>query len=391
METIFWISLLFLLFIYIGYGIIILLINKLINSNNNKQSQTNELPDIAVLIAAYNEEDIISEKLINTLSLNYPQDKLKIYVISDGSNDKTNEIVNAFKNVNLLWQSDRKGKTAAINRAMPHIKEAITVFTDANVMVNPDALLEIAKHYQNEKIGGVSGEKRVNSNEATSAAATEGIYWKYESFLKNQDAQLSSLVGAAGELFSIRTKLFTALPIDTLLDDFMISMNIIKKGYKIAYEPNAFASENPSLNINEEYKRKVRISAGGLQSVLRLLDILNPFRFGILSFQYFFHRFSRWIISPILIILAFLTNMYLLEYSFIYTAIFLIQVLFHFAAIAGWFFERKHIRIKLLFIPYYFDFMHYCIIAGWLKYLTGNQNAAWQKATRYNNNSYNSL
>ena len=383
MEIIFWISITIIAFIYVGYGLVIWLINKLFFIKKENKSSMEELPEVAVLIAAYNEVSIIKEKLKNTLSLNYPKDKIKIYVIGDGSNDGTNEVVNSFPQVKLLWQVQRKGKTAAINRAMPFIKEPITIFTDANVMLNENALKEMVKHYADNKIGGVSGEKRVISVESASAAVTEGLYWKYESFLKNEDAKLNSLIGAAGELFSIRTDLFVSLPEDTLLDDFMISMNIIRKGFKIAYEPNAYASETPSLNIKEEYKRKVRISAGGLQSVLRLADFVNPFRYGLMSLQYIFHRFSRWIVTPVLIPLALVSNILIAGHSSLYSSILFLQIIFHLAGLLGWYFESKKIRIKILFIPYYFNFMHYCIIAGWIKYLMGNQNASWDKATRY--------
>lgn len=165
MEIIFWISILFIAFVYAGYGVVIWLANKMLGSKKTSLYAINELPEIAVLIAAYNEEDIIKAKLNNTLSLNYPKEKLKVYVISDGSNDATNEIVKSFANVELLFEQRRKGKTAAINRVMPFINEPVTVFTDANVMLNADALLEMVKHYADEKIGGISGEKELLQQE----------------------------------------------------------------------------------------------------------------------------------------------------------------------------------------------------------------------------------
>ena len=164
---------------------------------------------------------------------------------------------------------------------------------------------------------------------------------------------------------------------------FTISMNIIKQGYTIAYEPNAYASESPSLNIHEEYKRKVRIGAGGLQSVLRFPEFLNPFQYGVVSFQYIFHRFSRWIISPLLIPVVYISNGYLINGSNFYLFFFIAQTLFHLASISGWFFESKNTRFKLLYIPFYFNFMHYCILAGWVKLITGKQKVTWQKATRF--------
>ena len=322
-ALIFWFSLSMLAFVYVFYGLFIWLFNKLFRSKSLTTTNDSELPEVAFLIAAYNEEDVIREKILNTMALSYPAEKLFIYVISDGSNDNTNAIIKENENVKLLWSPQRKGKTAAINRALPFISQPITIFSDANVMVNSNAIKEIIKHYASPLIGGVSGEKRVDISETKNASSTEGIYWKYESFLKKEDAKLNSLVGAAGELFSIRTNLFIPIPEDTLLDDFTISMNIIQQGYKIAYEPNAYASENPSLNINEEYKRKVRIGAGGLQSVTRSLQFLNPFRYGLLTFQYFFHRFSRWIISPILIPLVFIANGFLIAQSNLYLFIFI--------------------------------------------------------------------
>ena len=382
MEILFWISTLTLVFVYAGYGMILWIANKFNSKVNTTKLQDNELPAVAILIAAYNEEEILDEKLKNTFNLDYPKELLKVYIVSDGSTDRTNEIAGNYNSVSLLTQIARKGKTAAINRAMPFIKEPITVFTDANVMLNRDALKELIKHYSDEKTGGVSGEKRVLEKTDAAAAATEGLYWKYESFLKNQDAQLSSLIGAAGELFSIRTHLFKEVPEDTLLDDFMISMNILRQGFRLAYEPKAFATENPSLNTAEELKRKVRIGAGGLQSVLRLTDFLNPFRYGLKSLQYFFHRFSRWIVTPAMIPLALLSNIMIAEEGTIYTILLAAQLLFHSAALVGWMAERKNVRIKFFFVPYYFDFMHYCIIAGWIKYFSGKQQAAWNKAIR---------
>lgn len=385
MELLFWISIITIAFVYIGYGILIKMLNLTLDFKKKKYIQLTNLPDVALIIAAYNEQEIINDKIINSLSINYPKNLLKIYVVSDGSNDATNEIVRKHPFVKLIWQSERSGKTAAINRAMQFVTEKVTVFTDANVMLNANAILNLVKHYAHEKIGGVSGEKRVLSPKNGASASTEGLYWKYESFLKNEDAKLSSLVGAAGELFSIRTDLFKPLPNDTLLDDFMISLNIIRKGYFIAYEPNAFAIENPSSNLIEEYKRKVRISAGGLQSIIRSFEILNPFRYGILSFQYFFHRFSRWILTPILIPIAFISNIVLatqIPHNNLYVAFLFSQIIFHLAGVVGWSLEKRNIRIKLLFIPFYFDFMHYCIIVGWFKYISGNQKVTWEKATR---------
>jgi biofilm PGA synthesis N-glycosyltransferase PgaC len=180
-------------------------------------------------------------------------------------------------------------------------------------MLCADAVRLIVNRYADEKVGGVSGEKVVMSDARAGAASAEGAYWKYESWLKKEDAKLYSLVGAAGELFSIRTKLFKPVEEDTLLDDFMISMDIVRQGYKIDYEPKAFASETPSFNIEEEQVRKVRIAAGGIQSIIRNADLCNPFVYGIVSLQFLIHRVSRWTVTPAMIVAAFISNLFLLN------------------------------------------------------------------------------
>ena len=385
-KIVLWISLGGLAGIYAGYGIVIVLLNAFKSKTPQLAISEELLPEVAILIAAFNEEEIIGTKIENALALNYPAEKLKLYVVSDGSSDNTNQIVSAYQNVNLLFQQARRGKSAAINRAMPFITQPITIFTDANVMISKDAVRAIVNHYANPKVGGVSGEKVVMHDERATAASTEGLYWKYESFLKKQDAILYSIAGAAGEMFSIRTSLFETLPEDTLLDDFTLAMDIIRKGCQVKYEPSALACENPSLNIDEEYKRKVRIAAGGMQTIIRNLDILNPLHYGIFSFQFLIHRVSRWTIAPVFIIAAFLSNLFLVAESSVYTELFMAQLVFHLSALTGWYLSNRQIKIKALHVPFYFEFMHYCVVMGWIRYFKGTQQATWQKSTRL---SYN--
>lgn len=384
MTWILWISICLLIFIYIGYGLIIWVCNKIKGNDVLPALQDDVLPEVAVVIAAYNEADIIHDKLMNTFSLDYPADKLTVYLVCDGSNDNTMQIAKSFEHIHILWQPIRKGKSAAINRVMQYIEEPVTIFTDANVMLNNAALRTLVSHYADPRTGGVSGEKRVCEAGITSAAATEGLYWKYESFVKLQEANLHSLAGAAGELFSIRTHLFKPLPEETILDDFMISMNVIRQGYRIGYEPQAFAMETPSIDIIEESKRKIRIAAGGVQSILWLWDLCNPFRYGLFAFQYMFHRMARWVLTPVLLVSALISNALLLTGPLIYRVIFVLQLLFHLASLLGWLLERKKLRFKPFFIPFYFNFMHVCVIAGWIRYLKGNQSGAWEKALRVN-------
>ena len=247
-------------------------------------------------------------------------------------------------------------------------------------MLNKEAIHEIVRQFSNPKVGCVAGEKRVETKTAQGATAGEGIYWKYESALKALDFRLYSAVGAAGELFAVRTELFEQMPSDTLLDDFILSLRIAQKGYKIAYCKEAYATETASLNMKEEEKRKIRIAAGGLQSVWRLRSLFNIFRYGILSFQFVS---LRWTITPIILFLLIPLNIFLAcKGEFTYILLLLLQVAFYMMAYAGYIMEQKNVRNKLFFIPYYFSFMNINVIRGFF-YLAGNKgNGAWAKAKR---------
>jgi cellulose synthase/poly-beta-1,6-N-acetylglucosamine synthase-like glycosyltransferase len=268
---------------------------------------------------------------------------------------------------------------------MQEVKTDIVVFTDANTMVNKQALLLMSRHYSDPTVGAIAGEKRVHIEETADATAGEGFYWKYESKLKKWDSELYSVVGAAGELFSIRTDLYEPVEPDTILDDFMISMNIARKGYRIIYEPEAYAMEKASADTAEELKRKIRISAGGVQSTLRLKSLLLPFKQPVLTFEYISHRILRWVLTPYLMILVFILNIFFVVnvgwlglYGFILAA----QILFYGSALLGRILEAKQMKIKIFFIPYYFCLMNYAVIAGMFRYLFGEQSVLWEKAKR---------
>jgi len=349
----------------------------------------NDLPNCTLLIAAYNEENFISEKISNTLALEYPEGKLEIIFITDGSSDRTPEILKEYPEIKLLHQQERKGKVAAMHRAMEYVNTEIVIFTDANTLLNKDALIKISRHYADDKVGAVAGEKRVHFDEkADAGAAGEGFYWKYESLLKKWDSELYSTIGAAGELFSVRRNLYSAVPEDTILDDFMISMRIAEKGYRIVYEPEAFAMETASENISEELKRKVRIAAGGIQSIVRLKALLNIFRYGMLSFQYISHRVLRWTITPVLLIIIFIVNILVCIQNpeVIYRLLLSGQVLFYLLSLLGMEFEKKELRFKIFFVPYYFCVMNYAALVGLKRYLGNQQSAVWEKANRKNSN-----
>jgi biofilm PGA synthesis N-glycosyltransferase PgaC len=382
-ETLFWLLLGISFYAYIGYGILVWIFVKLKYLFSSKKAFKNtHLPDVTLLIAAYNEQDFIIEKIKNSFALNYPKDKLSLVFVTDGSTDKTPEMIAQYADIQLFHQEGRSGKMAAINRVMPFIKSPITVFSDANAMLNEEAIQEIVKHFSNPKVAVVAGEKRIIKHTGKTAEVGEGIYWKYESFLKKLDSELYSAVGAAGELYAIRTEHFEELESDTLLDDFVLSLRICQKGYITAYEPMAFATETASLNSQEELKRKIRICAGGFQSIFRLKGLLNPLVHGWLSFQYVSHRVLRWLIVPFALIILFFLNIALLPENSIYQFAFLFQIIFYSMALMGFYYEKVGKKVKVLYVPYYFSLMNYSALAGFRRFLSNQQKVVWEKAIR---------
>lgn len=393
-EIIFWIALFIVFYTYLGYGIVLYLLVKLkelfVKPIKRKLPEDSTLPEVTLFITAFNEEEVVDEKMKNSLELDYPEDKLHIVWVTDGSNDGTNEQLRTRweGKATVLFQPERQGKTAAMNRGMKLVNTPIVVFTDANTMVNQEAIREIVLAFEDTRVGCVAGEKRIAVQTRDGAAAGgEGIYWKYESTLKSLDARLYSAVGAAGELFAVRRELFEEMEQDTLLDDFILSLRIAMQGHTIAYCTEAYAIESGSADMHEEEKRKVRIAAGGLQSVWRLRALLNPLRYGVFCFQYISHRVLRWSLTPVLLFLLFPLNIILIFTSntpLLYAVIWLLQALFYFMASWGHYLSAKHIKNKILFVPYYFLFMNINVVRGfnYLRKRRGQAGGAWEKARR---------
>lgn len=388
MILFFWLSIFVIFYAFVGYGIVLFFLVKvrqlLVGKRSISSGTFASLPTCTLIVAAYNEEDFITEKIKNTLALNYPEEKISFLFITDGSTDKTAEIISRYPAIKLMHSVNRLGKIAAVQRAVAAVTTEVMVFTDANTFLNADALVKLCCHYADPEVGAVAGEKRVHIDDKSDATAGEGFYWKYESKLKTWDSELNSVVGAAGELFSVKTALYESVHPNAIIDDFMISMLIAKKGYRIVYEPEAYATETSSANIKEELKRKIRIAAGGLQSIIWLKSLLLPFKQPLLSFQYISHRVLRWTVVPFLMIIALILNILIVAktHLLLYQLIFVAQIMFYVAAFLGWLLEKQQIKIKALFIPYYFGVMNYAVIAGIFRYLFGEQSAAWEKSKR---------
>ena len=385
MKILLWVSLFIVFYAYAGYTLIALLLTWIKEKRKIAAPGEGTLLPVTLVIAAYNEKICIEEKIRNCLELDYPENALKIIIISDGSSDGTAGIVGRYSRILHLHENKREGKVAAIDRAIKFVETPVVIFTDANTFLNPGAVKNIVRHYNDPKTGGVAGEKRVRrEGDQDLSGAGEGLYWKYESLLKKIDADCYSVVGAAGELFSVRTALYVNPGTDVILDDFLISLDICRKGYRVAYEPDAYAVEGPSASMKEEQKRKVRISAGAFQAMLRMADLMNLFRYPKLGFLYLSHRVFRWTICPLLLPLILALNSWLVwkNAGTIYTVLLTGQLLFYGLAGLGALLALRKIVFKPAHLAYYFLFINISLYLGFVRFLKGNQSVLWEKAKR---------
>ncbi len=400
LQIIFWVSVAVVVYAYVGYGLLLyalIWLKRRFSGLAQQPSATDEWPPVAFVVCAYNEADWIVSKIANSISLDYPKHLIEFYFVTDGSNDQTPDLVRAYPfppdvRWQLLHQPERRGKIAAFQRAMAQLlhppegrsKPAVVISTDANTEVNTGAIRELVRHFADPQTGAVAGEKRISMGDKDAAnSAGEGIYWRYESLLKKWDAELWSVVGAAGELFAFRTEAYEHVPTDTIIEDFYLTLRIAQRGYRVQYAPEAYAVETSSTSVTEELKRKVRIAAGGLQAIVRLAPLLNPFRYGVLSFQYISHRVLRWTLAPALLPIILIANILLaMQGSWFYQLILGAQMLFYTAAFAGLRLERRQIKVKALFVPYYFCVMNYAVYAGFWRFIRGRQSVLWERAAR---------
>ena len=391
LQIIFWILLLIVFYTYIGYGILLFLIvriRRLTGRRTKKSFETHYEPEVTLFITAYNEKDYVEAKVRNTFELEYPAGKLHIIWITDGSDDGTPEMLSKYNGITVLHLPGRNGKIGAMNRGMKFVTTPLVIFSDANTMLGRESVRRIVTLFRDPLVGCVSGEKRIMARDRDSAAGSgEGLYWKYESALKKLDAELYSVVGAAGELFAIRTNLYREVEHDTILDDFIISLRVASEGYTIQYDPGAYAIEHASADVTEELKRKIRISAGGIQAVIRLRKLFNIFRYRWLTFQYVSHRVLRWTLTPLCLLMLIPLGVILAlaetqTGSGIYSYLFWLQAVFYISALLGWYLENRLIRIKILFVPYYFFIMNLSVFLGIRRYITNNQPVNWERAKR---------
>ena len=390
LKILFWLCLFIVFYTYIGDGLllyVILSVRRIVWGKRRESAVGSdaELPPMTLMICAYNEEEIVREKMENIRQLDYPREKLCIMWVTDGSDDHSNDLLREYPEVTLVYSPERRGKAAAMQHGLRENKAPFVIFTDANTMLNANAIREIARLFMEENVGCVSGEKRVASRvEGQAAAEGEGLYWKYESTLKRWDSELYSAMGAAGELFAVRMSDYREAPSNALLDDFMMSMLILADGHRIAYTSEAYAMEYGSANMAEESKRKRRIAAGGQQSIWWLRRLMNPLRYPVVSFQFISHRVLRWSLTPFCLLAIIPLNIILAAstHALVYWVILAMQLLFYAAAAGGWIAARLGRKSKLLNVPYYFLFMNINVFRGIAYLRTHRHSGTWEKAKR---------
>lgn len=391
LKILFWVCAALVFYTYLGYGLVLYALVKakrMVCGRTVKPqlpADEGQLPTMTLMICAYNEEDVIAEKMENIRRLKYPRERLCVMWVTDGSTDRSNEMLRSYADVTLVYSPERRGKAAAMQHGLRENTAEIVVFTDANTMLNDAALMEIAREFMGKDVSCVSGEKRVSArHDGQTAAEGEGLYWKYESTLKRWDSELYSAMGAAGELFAVRMEHYREAPSNALLDDFMMSMLIVKDGHRIAYTSDAYAEEYGSASLAEESKRKRRIAAGGLQSIWWLRSLMNPFRHPKVAFQFVSHRVLRWSITPFALLALIPLNvaLVLMSAGWVYTTAWVLQIAFYAAALSGWYLASHGRKNKLLYVPYYFLFMNLNVFLGIRYLMTHNTSGTWEKAKR---------
>lgn len=391
-ALLFWVSLGGIFYTYFGYPILIFLLAKL--SHKPEAYQTYK-PSVTLLIAAYNEETVIEAKIKNSLTINYPKDLLQILVVTDGSADKTPEIAKRYTpyGIEILHEPERRGKMAAINRSLPKARGEIVIFSDANNHYPPDTILNLTQPFENPRVGAVTGAKVIGQGDG-SLGASEGLYWKYESFIKKQESRAGSCTSAAGEVLAIRKNLYSPPPDNVINDDFYIAMQIVRSGYRLVYVPAAKSIERVSPSAQDEIARRTRINAGRFQAIAMAKQIL-PFDQPLLVWQILSHKFLRPIV-PFCMIGAALFNLLAVVFppsakglwilSRPYSIIFLgLQFLFYALAWVG----RKagnrgeqNKLVRLFYLPTFLINSNFAALMGFFRFIRGNQSHMWERIQR---------
>ncbi len=377
-RVFFWVALGIVAYTHVGYALIIALLARWRARPVLKGDIT---PTVTMLVAAYNEEDCIASKIENTLALDYPADKLELAIVTDGSTDRTPEIVASYaeRGVRLFHQPERRGKAAALARAFPLTRGEVVVFSDANCFFRRDALYKLVRNLADPAVGAVGGAKRMLREGESIAGQGEGLYWRYESFLKRCDSAVSSVMGVPGEIWAARREAYRCPEADTLLDDFVASLRMVEAGWRVVFEPDALAYEKASPDLRAEWSRRVRNAAGGWQAFFKLRGMLRH-KSGLVTFQYLSHRMARWMVAPVLLAPLFAANTALAFAAGPFYKLMLAgQLAFYRMAGLGWLWAWRGRQVGWFLAPFYFCMLNAAAIVGGWRFITGRQPVTWEK------------
>jgi cellulose synthase/poly-beta-1,6-N-acetylglucosamine synthase-like glycosyltransferase len=379
-EILFWGSLFCIFYTYIGYPLLITFLSSLINNRVKKKEVE---PSVTLLITAFNEEKDIEQKIENSLSLDYPKEKLEIIVASDGSTDTTDDIVQSYGSndagvrVVLHRVEGRVGKTATQNSAVKICTGEIIVFSDAASMYEQNALRAFVRNYADPEVGAVSGMYTYEVAEGASTGLATRIFWNLENFIKSRQTKIKTITGCCGCIYSLRRELYTDLPA-TIISDLVEPLMILQKGYRVAFEPEANALEETAGESVDEFKMRIRVIVRGMTGMLYARKLYNPFKFPFVAFQLISHKVMRWLV-PCFCVVAFIMNILLVNSStHLYQVLFTGQILFYLMALVGFFLEKKGIHKMIFYIPLYFCIVNLASLISLFKVLKGETIVTWQ-------------
>lgn len=372
----FWASVTLITYTYLLYPL--LLVAARILRPKLQPRNASWVPSVSLVIAVYNEESIIWSKIKNLEKIDYLREKIEFLFGSDGSTDRTNEILTSISSpaIHIRVFPRRRGKAAVLNDLIPQATGEAIVLSDANTLYDPNTIKKLVSHFADKRIGAVCGRLVLTPKRDLAGNVSEVAYWTYENFIKQLESDLSTTVGATGAVYAIRKTLFAPLPEQkTVMDDFLIPMEIIRKGYKVKYEPEALAYETVSDNISDEYRRRVRIGAANFHGISEYASLLHP-RYGFVSFALWSHKILRWCV-PFLIVALTLSAIMLAGVSEVYKFFLATETVFLVLALAGFICEKVKLKIGFLNLPYYFVAINTALFVGFVKFLLGKQRATW--------------
>jgi cellulose synthase/poly-beta-1,6-N-acetylglucosamine synthase-like glycosyltransferase len=357
--------------------------------NRRRGALQGEAPRVSLIFAAYNEEAVIEGKMANCRALDYPAHRLEILVGCDGCSDRTSELAHAaaLPNATVFDTGEfaqRSGKPAVLNRLVSLAQGELVVFSDANTMFQPDVISLLSRHFTDPRIGGVCGELRVTPREG--GPSTEGVYWRYEVFLKFLESRLGLLLGANGGVFAIRRDLFTPLPKQAIIDDFLVAMRIRDAGYQVIYDPEAAALEEAAAGVRDEFRRRIRIGAGNFHALRFTARLLSPTAGGVF-FSYWSHKVLRWMV-PFALPVAFVAAVGIAIVNpspaarVFYGGCALLGLLTTALAAVGYRMELRDQHRSMFSVPYYFLSMNLALFLGFVRFVTGEQSTVWHRTAR---------